>query len=159
MSRQSLCTPSSPSSRRSSHSVHPGRWRRTISTSKSQQPASVSLVFAQAEQGSKLRSAIDQLPTHALDDSSSAGSMRSKKRERLSSTSTFGRDLESAENGLDIKRSRTHSTTAQSPVATTLEPPTGGETVRGAAVNVSNQGEQPRSDKGHGDTHGLTDRL
>ena len=137
--------PSSPSSRRSSHSAQPGRWRRTISTSRSQQPASVSLVFAQPEQGSKLRSAIDQLPVHALDDTSSTSSVRSKKRERLLSASTLGRGLESTEDGLDHKRTRTHSATAQSPDVATLSSTAGEETVHRAGLVASDEGEHLRS--------------
>lgn len=134
--------PSSPSSRRSSHSAYPGRWRRTISTSKSQGLPSVSLVFAQPEQGSKLRSAIDQLPAHALDDTSSTGSIRSKKRERLLSTSTVGRELEGTADGLDHKRTRTHSTVVEPPDAATLEPPTGEDRLE---VATSDEGEYMRS--------------
>lgn len=127
--------PSSPSSRRSSHSTLPGRWGRTISTSKSQQSASVSLVFAQPEQGSKLRSAIDQLPVYALDDTSSTASIRSKKRERLLSTSTAGRQFESTESGLDRKRTRTQSTATHRPDVETLAPPAEEETVQRSQVD------------------------
>ncbi|KAH9913212.1 uncharacterized protein B0H18DRAFT_1153679 [Fomitopsis serialis] len=116
-------SPSSPSSRRSSHSTHPPRWRRTISATKSQQPASISLVYAQPEQGSKLRSAIDQLPAHALDDNSSSSSIMSKKRERLSSTSTAGRETDIGEGDVDRKRTRTQSAAAQHLSPALIPPP------------------------------------
>lgn len=116
-------TTSSPS--RSTHSAAP-TWRRTLSVSKSQQPASVSLVFAQPEQGSKLQSAVDHLPAIALDDSSSAASIMSRKRERFQSTSTM--DEETVEQDLDWKRTRVSPHTGITPLDHVVEVQSGGNT-------------------------------
>ncbi|KAI0328822.1 hypothetical protein GY45DRAFT_1280990 [Cubamyces sp. BRFM 1775] len=62
------------------------KWRSSLSNPKRQRPAtSVSLVFAQPEQGSKLASAIDKLPVAAIDDAASFMSQASRKRERTQS--------------------------------------------------------------------------
>ncbi|CCM04162.1 uncharacterized protein FIBRA_06324 [Fibroporia radiculosa] len=103
---------SSPS-RRSTRSTTP-KWRSTLSTSKSQQSASVSLVFAQPEQGAKLQSAVDRLPRRFDECSSSASSIMSKKRERLRSTSTLAPESEA---DADRKRTRTEPAVASTEVA------------------------------------------
>lgn len=66
------------------------KWRSSLSTPKRQRPAtSVSLVFAQPEQGARLGSAIDKLPAVALnDDAASFISEVSRKRERLNSNAS-----------------------------------------------------------------------
>ncbi|KAI0945874.1 hypothetical protein AcV7_009996 [Taiwanofungus camphoratus] len=87
---------------------------RSSSTLKKQQPAtSLSLVVAQPEQGSPLRSAVDHLPVIKLGDSDSVSSIMSKKRERFQSTSTVARgsDLEAEE--ANRKRSKVGSVVSQ----------------------------------------------
>lgn len=87
---------------------------RSSSTLKKQQPAtSLSLVVAQPEQGSPLRSAVDHLPVIKLGDSDSVSSTMSKKRERFQSTSTVARgsDLEAEE--ANRKRSKVGSVVSQ----------------------------------------------
>ncbi|KAI0365847.1 hypothetical protein BV20DRAFT_707273 [Pilatotrama ljubarskyi] len=63
------------------------KWRSSLSQPKRQRPAtSVTLVFAQPEQGSKLGSAIDKLPAAVgIDDAASFMSEVSRKRERTQS--------------------------------------------------------------------------
>ncbi|KAI0351109.1 hypothetical protein OH77DRAFT_969470 [Trametes cingulata] len=63
------------------------KWRSSLTQPKRQRPAtSVSLIFAQPEQGSKLGSAIDKLPAAVgIDDAASFMSEVSRKRERTQS--------------------------------------------------------------------------
>ncbi|KAI9060371.1 hypothetical protein FKP32DRAFT_1595452 [Trametes sanguinea] len=61
------------------------KWRSSLSSKRHRPATSVSLVFAQPEQGSKLASAIDKLPATVLDDAASFMSQASRKRERTQS--------------------------------------------------------------------------
>ncbi|PCH42800.1 hypothetical protein WOLCODRAFT_138070 [Wolfiporia cocos MD-104 SS10] len=114
--------------RRSTHTPAPA-WQRTLSIPKSQQSASVSLVFAQPEQGAKLQSAADHLPAVAPtitipEDGSSASSIASRKREgRSPITDGFGGVAH------DPKRTRTLSVT--SPPAEIMVTSPSDETLQG----------------------------
>ena len=85
------------------------KWRSSLSNPKRQRPAtSVSLVFAQPEQGSKLASAIDKLPVAVIDDAASFMSQASRKRERTQSqASSFvagvGQQDEPTSQGQDVQ--------------------------------------------------------
>ncbi|KAJ3001176.1 hypothetical protein NUW54_g6600 [Trametes sanguinea] len=61
------------------------KWRSSLSNKRHLPATSVSLVFAQPEQGAKLASAIDKLPATVLDDAASFMSQASRKRERTQS--------------------------------------------------------------------------
>ncbi|KZT05105.1 uncharacterized protein LAESUDRAFT_242195 [Laetiporus sulphureus 93-53] len=115
-------------SRNSTRSGAP-RWRRTLSNAKSQQPASISLVFAQPEQAARLPSAIEQLPALAIDDASSIMSVTSRKRDRLHSQSMISRenDLDANEENVERKRSRTGS--MGNPRGDAAESPPSGESI------------------------------
>ncbi|KAI0071796.1 hypothetical protein K474DRAFT_1712157 [Panus rudis PR-1116 ss-1] len=77
------------------------KWRSLSSAKKPRPATSVSLVFAQPQQGAPLRSAIDNLPAVGIDDSASFVSEMSRKRERLlsaSSSATLGEDQPDTKN-------------------------------------------------------------
>lgn len=64
------------------------KWRSLSSKKKPKAATSVSLIFAQPQQGAPLRSAVDNLPAVGIDDSASFVSEMSRKRERLQSMSS-----------------------------------------------------------------------
>lgn len=64
------------------------KWRSLSSKKKPKPATSVSLIFAQPQQGAPLRSAVDNLPAVGIDDSASFISEMSRKRERLQSMSS-----------------------------------------------------------------------
>lgn len=100
------------------HPISPSAWR-SRSFSKRTAPASVSLVFAEPEQGTPLEPATTKLPPAAL---YSNDNHMMRKRERLDSTSTVREDREETESlsGGLMKRYRTSPTESQNSSADTL---------------------------------------
>ncbi|OCH86243.1 hypothetical protein OBBRIDRAFT_890611 [Obba rivulosa] len=79
------------SRRRPSHPTTP-KWSTLTRPAKQGAETSVSKVFAKPQQGSRLRSAIDQLPAAVLDDAASMISETSRKREHQLSISSSMED-------------------------------------------------------------------